>query len=127
MQDPKDLLSKKFGKRARSAAMRNVPLDSNEAVADRLKLLRAVVSGENQTAFATKLGVEVRRWNNFERKAPLSKEVAILIVKKFPDVTLDWLFFGNESGLPVRFQRELAEAAGKLKTATTGRSRSKAG
>lgn len=127
MQSPKDLLSKKFGKRARFAAMRNAPPDSNEAVADRLTLLRSVVSGENQTAFAGRLGIEVRRWNNFERGTSLSKEVAFLIVKKFPDVTLDWLWLGIERGLPVRFQRELADAAVKLKTAAAGRSRSKAG
>ena len=126
MQGPKDLLSKKFGKRARSAAMRSTSPTSNEAVAERLTLLRSVVSGENQTAFAARLGIETKRWNNFERGMSLSKEVAFLIVQKFPDVTLDWLWLGIESGLPVRFQRELAEA-GKAKTSTGGRSRTKAG
>lgn len=95
--------------------MRNPRPDTNEAVAARLKLLRKTVSGESQTAFAAQLGIETKRWNNFERATPLSKEVAFLIVKKFPDVTLDWLWLGIEGGLPVRFQRELAEA-GKATT-----------
>lgn len=127
MQGPKSFLGKKFGKWARSAAMQSEHPDSNTAVAERLALLRYVVSQENQTAFARRLGIEVRRWNNFERAAPLSKEVAFLIVKKFPDVTLDWLWLGIERGLPVRFQRELAEAAGNVKTSAAGRSRAKAG
>jgi hypothetical protein len=70
-----------------------------------------VMSGENQTAFAARLDIEVRRWNNFERGSPLSKEVAFLIVKKFPDITLDWLWLGNPNGLTVKRQRELEQAA----------------
>ncbi len=96
--------------------MVNGRMDSNEAVSERLRLLRKVVSGENQTAFAARLGIEIKRWNNFERGMPLSKEVAILLVKKFPDVTLDWIYLGNENGLSVRRQREFIEA-GKTTTA----------
>ncbi|WP_316196313.1 MULTISPECIES: helix-turn-helix transcriptional regulator [unclassified Bradyrhizobium] len=84
--------------------------DSQEAVAGRLRLLRKVVSGENQTAFAARIGIEPKRWNNFERGSPLSKEVAILLVQKFPDITLDWLFLGRSDGLTVKRQRELEEA-----------------
>jgi hypothetical protein len=122
MQGLRSLGGKKIWKKADSGSMRNSNPSSNESVAERLKLLRWVVSGENQTAFAARLGIEPKRWNNFERAMPLSKEVAFLIVKKFPDVTLDWLWLGNEGGLPVRLQRELAEA-GK---ATTEAARSKA-
>ena len=82
----------------------------NSQVARRLKVLRQVVAGENQTAFAARLGMEMKRWNNFERGYPLSKEIAFLIVQKVPGVTLDWLWLGNESGLPLKLQRELAEA-----------------
>jgi len=57
---------------------------------------------------------------------PLSKEVAILLVKKFPDVTLDWIYLGNENGLSVRRQREFAEA-GKATTATPARSKARSG
>jgi|GEM_PF-3431713 len=105
--------------------MRNIRPESNEAVSERLKLLRAVVSGGNQAAFAAKLGIEYRRWNNFERATPLSKEVAFLIVKKFPNVTLDWLWLGKTDGLSVAFQREL-EAVGNAMTASE-RSKARAG
>jgi hypothetical protein len=93
------------------------PEDSE--IAQRLSRLREVVSGENQTAFATRIGIEVKRWNNFERGLPLSKEVAFLLVKKVPGLTLDWLWLGIESGLPLKLQRELAEA-GKATTSAKG-------
>ena len=90
--------------------MANPRPDSPEAIAERLRLLRRVVSGDNQSTFAARLGIEPKRWNNFERAMPLSKEVAILIVKKFPDITLDWLYLGNPRGLTVKRQQELDEA-----------------
>lgn len=84
--------------------------DSNEAVAARLRQLRFAVSGRNQTAFAAKIEMEPKRWNNFERGYPLSKDAAFSIIECFPDITLDWLFRGIEDGLSVRRQRALAEA-----------------
>lgn len=92
----------------------------------RLKALRHMVSGENQTTFAAKIGIEVKRWNNFERGSPLSKEIAILLVQNIPGLTLDWLFLGKEDGLTRTRQAELADAlkaiadAGKLTTSATG-------
>jgi hypothetical protein len=103
--------------------MGNLRPDSNEAVAERLKLLRKVISGESQTAFAARLNVEVKRWNNFERGMPLSKEVAFTIVRKFPNVTLDWLWLGRADGMPVRFQRELEDAGKSTTLADRSRSR----
>lgn len=118
MQDPKVLVGKKVWNEAALNAMAAYP-ESRDAVSERLKLLRKVVSGDNQTAFSARLGIEVKRWNNFERGSPLSKEVAFLIVKKFPNVTLDWLWLGRTDGLPVRFQRELEEAGKGNTSAST--------
>lgn len=84
----------------------------NSQVAGRLRLLRFAVSGGNQTAFAAKLGIEPRRWNNFERGSPLSKEIAILLAQRIPGVSLDWLYLGKVEALPFALQREL-ELAGK--------------
>ena len=88
--------------------------DVDEA-ARRLETLRLAVAGGSQTAFAARIGMEVKRWNNFERGLPLSKEAAIQLVRRIPGVTLDWLFLGIEDGLPVKLQREIAEA-GKATT-----------
>ena len=57
-----------------------------------------------QLAFANFLGVDRGRWNNVECGAPLSKEMALRIVRKFPGVTLDWLFLGRTEGLPRRWR-----------------------
>ncbi len=91
-------------------------IGKNEA-ATRLVALRLALTGENQTRFAARVGFEVKRWNNFERGLPLSKEAAIQLVKRIPGLTLDWLFLGREDGLPVKLQRELVEA-GKATTPT---------
>ena len=87
--------------------------------ARRLIVLRRLYSGESQTAFAARIGVEVKRWNNVERGFPLSKEVAFQIAKAIPGMTLDWLWFGKTDGLPIKLQREL-EDAGKATTAELG-------
>jgi hypothetical protein len=112
-------LAKYFGK-FQSVGMATTKRDSENAeIARRLATLRRVISGDNQTAFARQLGIEVKRWNNFERGLPLSKDVAFLLVKKIPGLTLDWLWLGVESGLPIALQRELAEA-GKALTSAKG-------
>ena len=112
-------MAKKFGLPQKFPTWGKTPNPSeNAAVARRLAILRLAVAGENQTAFAKRLGIEVKRWNNFERNSPLSKEIALLLVSKCPGMTLDWLFLGKEDGLPVKLQRELAEA-GKATTAAS--------
>ena len=62
-----------------------------------------------QQAFANFLGVDRGRWNNVECGAPLSKEMALRIVRKFPGVTLDWLFLGRPEGLTMEMARALSE------------------
>ena len=88
---------------------------------DRLLQLRRAMGIGTQTAMAIALGIEVSRWNNFERgHSPLSLEVANRICARFPGVTLDWLIRGNPSGLPL----ELAKRLGELPNATpSGRRR----
>jgi len=119
MQYPKQFRGEKIWNGAASVPMQNHSPESNQAVAERLRLLRRIVSGSNQTAFALQMGIEVKRWNNFERGSPLSKEIAFLLVKKIPGLTTDWLWLGNEGGLPLKLQREIAEA-GKATTSAKG-------
>jgi hypothetical protein len=47
---------------------------------------------------------------------PLSKDVALTIVRKIPDITLDWLFLGNTSGLTVKRLPELEDAAAQSRS-----------
>jgi hypothetical protein len=88
--------------------------ESDEAVSQRLKLLRTAIARENQTQFCIRLGIGIPRWNQIENGAPLSKEVAFILVKAFPGITLDWLYLGNPGGLPVSLHRELEAAAATL-------------
>jgi hypothetical protein len=124
------LYSKEFGK-ARSkiiyspkildgSILRNMskggsPLDNAE-VTRRLILLRKAISGDSQTAFAKRIGIEVRRWNNFERGLPLSKDVGIILCEKIQGVTLDYLHRGKLDAVPLAL-REALDAAGKANTA----------
>jgi hypothetical protein len=84
---------------------------NEKEVAGRLRLLRTLISGDDQTAFAASLGIGIKRWNNFERGYPLSKEIAILLARSFPGLTLDWLLLGRADGMPLRLQRELEEVS----------------
>lgn len=98
-------------------AMENWRDDSGEAIAWRLKCLRYAIAKNNQTAFAIQLGIDPKRWNNFETRSPLSKDVALKIVQKWPDLSLDWLFLGRDGHLTVKRQRELIEAGNALTSA----------
>lgn len=76
----------------------------------RLLKLREAFGIPTQTAMAAALKITVSRWNNFERdQSPLSLDVATRICRRFPGVTLDWLIFGNGSGLPLDLARRLGE------------------
>ena len=63
----------------------------------------------DQQKFAELLNVERGRWNNIECGGPPSKEMALRIVRKFPGVTLDWLFLGRTEGLTAEMARALSE------------------
>jgi len=77
--------------------------------ARRLRLLREVKGYKTASHFAREMGIEYKRWNNFENGYPLSKEAAFILVKRIPGLTLDWLFFGRLDGLSFQLARELDE------------------
>lgn len=97
--------------------------DSQESIAWRLKCLRWAIARDNQTRFAAHLNIDAKRWNNFERGSPLSKDVALKIVQAWPDISLDWLFRGLDDHLTVKRQRELVEAAKALTSAVRSETR----
>ena len=91
------------------------------AIAGRLLVLRHYVAGSDhgsQQRFAQRIGIDYKRWHNFERGLPLNRDVAIHLVRAVPGLTLDWLYLGREDGLPMKLQRDLAEA-GKAVTLDT--------
>jgi transcriptional regulator with XRE-family HTH domain len=67
----------------------------------RLRKLR-VTQGLTQTALAESLGVTQSAWTQYETGArKISIEVAGTVVARF-GVTLDWIYMGDPSGLPMR-------------------------
>ena len=87
-------------------------------VADRLIRLRKAYGYETTTALAHALGVSVQRVSNVENGKPLGRDLAFLIVKKHPEVTVDWLWNGANHGLSVRVARLLGELGGSEATKT---------
>lgn len=80
------------------------------AIAERLRSLRETVNVGNQRAFAEFLGISAQAWNNYEKAGRrISLDEALKVVRR-TGVTLDWIYFGDERGLPL----ELATALRKL-------------
>lgn len=77
--------------------------------AERLARIRELLGATSQKAFADRLQISPTRWNNFERGAPLSIEVAQKLVRIIPGLTLDWLYNGERRGLSVELDRRLHE------------------
>ena len=87
----------------------NFPGNDESKRARRLREAMGFNGRGGQQAFANFLGIERGRWNNVECGAPLGKEMALRIVRKFPGVTLDWLFLGRPEGLTAEMARALSE------------------
>ena len=89
---------------------------SMPAIGRRLELTRAVF-GLAQNEFCVRAGIAQNTYNQYERgvRTP-SLENAIALVKVY-DLTLDWLFLGDPSGL----RYDTADAIKALKIARTRR------
>lgn len=85
---------------------------SKEAIGLRLELTRAVF-GLQQNEFCSRAGIATNTYNNYEQgiRTP-SLENAISLCKTY-DLTLDWLFLGDPSGL----RYDTADAIKALKQA----------
>lgn len=88
-------------------AMRPISESDPMDVAARLTTLRLAVGPKVQSAFAVKYGFTARQWNNYEMGASLPAPAAIRLCQKIPDLSLDWLYFGNVSGLGVRLLQKI--------------------
>jgi transcriptional regulator with XRE-family HTH domain len=98
-----------------------------EEYKERLKMLREIVSGENQQDFADRIGIPFKRWNNYERGYPIPRETAFILMEKFKGVSVEWIWFGMEGNLSTDFrQRILALEAARRDEITASRRLSKA-
>jgi hypothetical protein len=67
---------------------------------ERIHAIMDVLGFQYANVFAMELGVSQSRLGNILAGKPLSKEVALKIVRKCPGMTLDWLFLGDPRYLP---------------------------
>ena len=89
------------------AAKKEVPPDSQAA---RMTRLRVALGYDNQVAFAAFVGVDSKRWNNFERGNQVSVEVAKLLVQRIPGLSMDWIYLGSTRGLTLEMATKLGTA-----------------
>ena len=75
----------------------------------RLRILRQIISGENQQDFAERLGIDMKRWNNYERGYPVPREIAFLLMDKFPGISVEWIWFGMTGNLSQHYAKLIAE------------------
>ena len=81
-----------------------------DEIARRLGRLRNVLR-MSQAEFCREIGVAPNRWNQYERgQRQITIDVAARIRQRF-GVTTDWIYFGDESGLPRRISDQFLEAA----------------
>jgi transcriptional regulator with XRE-family HTH domain len=76
-------------------------------VADRVRRVQRHLGYETDEEFARALGVTKQRINNVLRGSALGRDLAVKMVRRVPGLSVDWLWFGNASGMPVGLATEL--------------------
>ena len=90
------------------------PEFSDEAVGQRLKLLRKRLAGNvSQTAMGELVGITQQSWQHYETgKRHLDTDIAHRLCNDF-HVTLDWIYRGSSMMLPVGVAQKLATEPAK--------------
>lgn len=83
---------------------------SVKAIAQRLTATRAALGYDNQVDFCRDAGISYNTWNNYENGRGRPKlNVAITLCRRF-NLTLDWIYLGDPSGLPHRLATQIGTA-----------------
>lgn len=100
-----------------AVATKDVSISSRPAIAERLRLLRLASGSSSQAAFCASVGIGTTTWNNYERDLNrISLEEATKVVQRF-GVTLDWIYYGDEKGLPLALATALRDLQKSAKSA----------
>jgi transcriptional regulator with XRE-family HTH domain len=79
---------------------------NNEAISRRLRALREAYT-PSQVEFCEMVGLKPPAWNNYEKGTNrISLDAALALAQK-TGVSLDWIYYGDESGLPLRLASKL--------------------
>lgn len=109
-----------FGLRPNLGMSKKDPAGKDAALAQRLRAILAAEDIPSQVEFAKKLGVDKGRLNNPFAGYPLSIDLAQRIKIAVSGMTRDWLYEGDEGGLPVSLRDRLRRAQTKLKGRAKG-------
>ena len=91
---------------------------AHEPIPLRLRALRKVEEYETAKEFALAMGITANRYGNVEAGSPLGIELALMICKLCPDVSMDWLYTGNVRFLTVEYRRKIVRAEYELSRQT---------
>jgi len=80
------------------------------AVAHRLRSMREAL-GLNQADFARSIDIAANRWNQYEKGERMITLAVATACCEAHGVTLDWIYRGDPSGLPMRLHQRLRTAA----------------
>ena len=75
----------------------------------RLAILKEITDADSQQAIASKLGIAMKRWNNYERGYPIPREIAFILREKLPGMSAEWLWFGDEGNLSPQFKKKITK------------------
>jgi hypothetical protein len=85
-----------------------------DSIARRLKIIRCHVTGDNQSAFARRLGITQPRWNNFEHGYPINLRVCAMLLAEVEGLSIDWIVKGVPYNMPQGLQDQLSALEDKL-------------
>lgn len=92
------------------------PIESKEAISERLKLLR-IALGPSQAVFCARVKIATNTWNNYERCVTrISLDEAMKVARK-TNVGLDWIYRGEEATLPSFILDGIRKAAADIAAA----------
>jgi DNA-binding XRE family transcriptional regulator len=79
-------------------------------VAQRLRQLRAAMEYDTQEGFARFLGIDGKRYHNYENGYNLPNKVALLMCQRIHGLSTSWLYQGAEGDLTVSLRDKLKNA-----------------
>jgi len=85
--------------------MAKVEWDQTEAFAKRLRAVREACGYSTMREFAKRLGVEEDAYGWYERARSLPHPYIIGRIRQLTGVTADYLYYGDERGLPIELLR----------------------
>ncbi len=77
--------------------------------AGRLRLVREACGFATRRAFAQALGIEEAAYRKYERAESYPHPETLGRIRQLTGATADYLYFGDESGLPVSLHRKINE------------------